>query len=62
MRPRERRVTGQRDLFRARLDQIIDLGHPRAKLARTIDWDFLETSPGTAYEDGPGYNFGLLLN
>ena len=34
MRPKERRESGQNDLFRARLDQIVDLGHPLAKLAR----------------------------
>ena len=37
MRPRERRETGKQDLFRSRLDQIIDLNHALAKLARTID-------------------------
>ena len=42
MRPRERRDSGQNDLFKARLDQIVDLSHPLAKLARTIDWRFLE--------------------
>ena len=42
MRPRERRDSGQNDLFRARLDQIVDLDHPLAKLARAIDWRFLE--------------------
>jgi hypothetical protein len=36
MRPKERRDSGQKDLFRARLDQIIDMGHPLAKLARTV--------------------------
>ena len=46
MRPKERRETGQSDLLRARLDQIIDLGHPLAKLARTIDWRFLEDRLG----------------
>jgi hypothetical protein len=34
MRPRERRDSGQNDLFKARLDQIVDLNHPLAKLAR----------------------------
>jgi hypothetical protein len=34
MRPRERRDSGQSDLFKARLDQIVDLNHPLAKLAR----------------------------
>ena len=42
MRPKERRESGQSDLFWARLDQIVDMGHPLAKLARVIDWWFLE--------------------
>ena len=54
MRPRERRETGRQDLFRSRLDQIIDLNHPVAKLARTIDWGFLEDRFGAVYTDGPG--------
>ena len=54
MRPRERRETGSQDLFRSRLDQIIDLNHPVAKLARTIDWGFLEERFGAVYTDGPG--------
>src|SRR5215203_1033844 len=54
MRPKERRETGQMDLFRARLDQIVDLQHPLAKLARTIDWGFLEERFGEVYRDGPG--------
>jgi IS5 family transposase len=41
MRPKEPRDSGQHDLLRARLDQIIDTGHALAKLARMIDWDFL---------------------
>jgi IS5 family transposase len=32
MRLRERRDSGQSDLFKARLDQIVDLNHPLAKL------------------------------
>ena len=54
MRPRERRETGKQDLFRSRLDQIIDLNHALAKLARTIDWSFLEERFGAVYTDGPG--------
>ena len=54
MRPRERRETGQADIFRSRLDQIIDLDHPLARLARTIGWEFLETECGAVYSDGPG--------
>jgi len=40
MKPRERRETGQNDLFKARLDQIIDMSHPRVQLAQQIDWNF----------------------
>lgn len=54
MRPKERRDTGQTDLLRSRLDAIIDLGHPLVKLARTIDWSFLEQQFGVVYEDRPG--------
>ena len=54
MRPKERRDSGQSDLFRARLDQIVDLGHPLAKLAQTIDWRFLEERFGAVYTDRPG--------
>jgi IS5 family transposase len=54
MLPKERRDGGQRDLFRARLDQIVDMGHPLAKLARTIDWGFLEERFGAVYADVPG--------
>ena len=34
--------SGQNDLFRARLDQIVDTDHPLAKLGRAIDWGFHE--------------------
>jgi len=54
MRPRERRDTGEQDLFRSRLDQIIDIHHPLAKLARTTGWGFLEECFGAVYTDGPG--------
>ena len=54
MRPSERWESGQSDLFRARLDQIVDLNHALVKLARAIDWNFLERSFGTADTDAPG--------
>ena len=34
MRPKERRDSGQNNLFRARLDQTVDIDHPLAKLGR----------------------------
>jgi len=54
MRPKERRDSGQSDFFRARLDQIVDVGHPLARLAATIDWRFLEERFGAVYSDKPG--------
>jgi hypothetical protein len=39
MQPRKRRETGEQDLFRSRLDQIIDLKHPLVALGRTVDWE-----------------------
>jgi transposase, IS5 family len=55
MRPKERRESGEQDLFRSRLDQLIDLDHALVKLARTIDWRFLEEKFGAAYSDRPGH-------
>src|SRR4028119_1569340 len=54
MRPKERRETGQTDLFRARLDQILDPTHALVKLACTIDWCFLEERFGAVYDDDLG--------
>jgi IS5 family transposase len=54
MRPKERRETGQGDLLRSRLDAIIDMDHALVKLARAIDWSFLEQQFGAVYEDKPG--------
>lgn len=42
MRPRERSETGEYDLFRSRLDQIIDMKHPLVMLGSAVDWGFLE--------------------
>src|SRR6202789_725535 len=55
MRPKERRDTGQRDLLRSRLDAIIDMNHALVKLARTVDWGFLEGRFGEVYNDTPGH-------
>jgi transposase, IS5 family len=55
MRPKERHETGEQDLFRSRLDQIIDLDHALVKLAKAIDWRFLEEKFGAAYSDKPGH-------
>src|ERR1700681_4073120 len=54
MRPRERRESGEQDLFRSRLGQVINMDHALVKLARTIDWRFLGEKFGAASEDAQG--------
>ncbi|HXR24123.1 MAG TPA: IS5 family transposase, partial [Candidatus Binataceae bacterium] len=44
----------QKDLLRPALDQIIDLGHPLARLAGEIDWSFLEGRFSSVCAPGPG--------
>jgi transposase, IS5 family len=55
MRPKERRESGEQDLFRSRLDQIIDLDQALMRLATAIDWRFLEEKFGAVYSDKPGH-------
>jgi transposase, IS5 family len=54
MKPREPVVTGQADAFLARLDRLIRLDHPLAKLARAIDWDHLASTLNVVYSERPG--------
>ena len=54
MRPNECWQSGQSDLFRARLDQIINMQHELVKLAHAISWRFIEERCGAVYSDGPG--------
>ncbi|MFA1624968.1 IS5 family transposase, partial [Rhizobium mongolense] len=53
-KPRERRETGEQDLFRSRLDQIINMKHELVRLAQAIDWSVLEARFGDVYSDGAG--------
>ena len=54
MKPRERRETGEMDLFRSRLDQIINMNHELVSLAKTVSWEAIEARCGEVYSDGPG--------
>lgn len=54
MRPKERRESGQTDLLRSPLDHILNMDHALVKLAKTIDWRFLEERLGEVYDDDPG--------
>jgi len=67
MRPKKHERMGEGDLFRARLDQIINLKHELAQLAGKIDWDFIDGEIAPLYSDKgrPGietrFVIGLLL-
>lgn len=53
MPPREQ-SRGQDDLFRARLDQIIDMRHELVRLGGLIDWSRIGRKLGEMHTDGPG--------
>jgi IS5 family transposase len=67
MRPKKHRTTGSGDLFRARLDQIINMKHELVQLAGKIDWDWLDGEIAPLYSENgrPGiatrFVIGLLL-
>jgi IS5 family transposase len=50
-KPRDDR---QKDLLRPALEAIIDLGHPLARLAREVDWGFLDRRFAGVCAPGPG--------
>jgi transposase, IS5 family len=50
-KPRDDR---QKDLLRPALEEIIDLGHPLVRLAREIDWGFLDRRFASVCAPGPG--------
>jgi IS5 family transposase len=50
-KPRDNR---QQDLLRPALEDIIDLGHPLVRLAREIDWQFLDGRFASVCTSGPG--------
>ncbi|XIA67456.1 IS5 family transposase [Bradyrhizobium sp. TZ2] len=67
MRPKKHQMTGSNDLFRARLDQIINLKHELVQLAGKIDWDWIDREIAPLYSENgrPGietrFVIGLLL-
>jgi len=67
MRPKKHETTRSGDLFRARLDQIINLKHELAQLAGAIDWDWIDGEIAPLYSEHgrPGietrFVIGLLL-
>ena len=67
MRPKRHETTGSGDLFRARLDQILNMKHELVQLAGKIDWEFIDGEIAPLYSDQgrPGietrFVIGLLL-
>jgi len=67
MRPKKHETTGLSDLFRARLEQIINLKHELVQLAGRINWEWIDGEIAPLYSDKgrPGietrFVIGLLL-
>jgi IS5 family transposase len=67
MRPKKPKVTAEGDLFRARLDQIINMKHELVQLAGKVDWEWIDQQIAPLYSDKgrPGiearFVVGLLL-
>jgi IS5 family transposase len=51
MRPKKNMPTNAVDLFRSRLDQIINLKHELAQLAGKIDWNWLDEQIAPLYSE-----------
>src|SRR5919112_3800978 len=54
MRPKQPEAEPQEDLFRARLQNLVDPRHPLVRLAGLIDWGRFETEFGPLYADAIG--------
>ena len=57
-------ASNQGDLFRSRLDQILNRQHPLYRLADSIDWSFFEKEFGSLYVENvgrPGLPIRLLV-
>ena len=54
MRPKQPTAEPQDDLFRARLENLVDRRHPLVRLAGLIDWGRFETEFGPLYTDAIG--------
>jgi IS5 family transposase len=51
MRPKKTQQDGSGDLFRARLDQIIDMDHELVRLGRKIDWEWIDGELADRFSD-----------
>ena len=51
MKPKKPKQQDQADLFRSRLDQILDRKHPLFVLANQVDWSVFDAKFGCLYAD-----------
>ena len=51
MRPKKPQTTSEGDLFRARLEQIINMRHELVQLASKIEWDWIDQEVAPLYSD-----------
>jgi IS5 family transposase len=63
MRPKQHETIESGDLFRARLDQIINVKHELVQLAGRIDWDFVdgEIAPLYSSKGRPGIETRFVI-
>ena len=63
MRPKQPKAEPQEDLFRARLENLVDLRHSLVRLAALIDWGRFEVEFGALYTDRgrPGLPTRLMV-
>ena len=50
----KKRVQSQEELFKSRLDQMLDSRHPLLRLAKAIDWEYFEKEFGKFYVEKVG--------
>jgi IS5 family transposase len=51
MRPKQQETTRSGDLFRATLEQIINMKHELVQLAGKLDWEWIDDEIGQLYSD-----------
>ena len=54
MRARKDPTSGQAELFRTRLENLIDDRHELVQLAAKLDWEMFDEKFGTVFSEGSG--------
>jgi len=56
MRPSKTPASGSGDLFRARLDQIINMRHELVRLADELDWEWIDAELAELYRPARAFS------